>query len=390
MTEIDRRDALRLGAVSLAGLLGAPLLSACGSSAGSTGTTTKVSDAPSSPLQPFDPSRPAGPATGLPRRVAWANTADTEIFVALGNGMSAAAADTGLGYLTANAAGDPQTNIDQIDTFLARGVGGMTIQPLDITSQAPVMRQALHQGTCVIGIITNPCALQIAASQYDIGYKQGKAAADYIRTKLGGKATVFNMNQDQTSPQLALRNQGVLAGLKTAGAGVQVIDQFATVAQQSAEGAFTLMTSELDQHPSINVVLGDDTPVVGCYRAMEQTGALKENMYFSGVDGDTNALALIKQGTPYRASLAFAWPLMGYGMGRFSADWIGGREIPRIMVANTTLVDSPAAVASFEADNADLKGTFSNPGRYQKYFPLLGNVSYATRHTVWTDNYVPR
>jgi ribose transport system substrate-binding protein len=391
MIDLSRREALRLGAMGLSGLIAGPVLAGCGtSSTATTGAVTDVSDKPGIALAPFDSNGPAGAATGLPRRVAWANTADTQIFVALGNGIAAAAADTGLGYLTANAAGDPATNIGQIDTFLARGVGGMTIQPLDEAAQTPVMLNAISQGICVIGIINHPCTLQIAASQYRIGYAQGKAAADYITSHLGGRATVFNMNQDQTSPQLALRNQGVLAGLKTGGRRVNVIDQFVSVADQSAAGAFTFMTTALQQYPGISVVLGDDTPVLGAYRAFEQTGALKESMYFSGVDGDANSLALIKQGGPYRASLAFAWPLMGYGMGRFAADWIDGREIPRVMVANTTLVDSPAAVAAFEDDNAELEATFSDRQKYENYFPLLGNVSYASRHTFWNQDYVPR
>jgi hypothetical protein len=77
-------------------------------------------------------------------------------------------------------------------------------------------------------------------------------------------------------------------------------------------------------------------------------------------------------------------------MGRFAADWIDGREIPRVMVANTTLVDSPAAVAAFEDDNAELEATFSDRQKYENYFPLLGNVSYASRHTFWNQDYVPR
>ena len=73
----------------------------------------------------------------------------------------------------------------------------------------------------------------------------------------------------------------------------------------------------------------------------------------------------------------------------FGADWIAGRQIPRVMVANTTLVDSPQKVTAFEAANADLEGTFSDRQKYEEYFPLLGNVSYASRHTFWDQDYVP-
>jgi ribose transport system substrate-binding protein len=392
MHELSRREALRLSAVGVSGLIAGPVLAGCGtSSSASAGPATAVSDQPGVALAPFDSGLPAGPATGLARRVAWANTADIDIFIQLANGIARAASDTGLGYLTADADGDPQANVNQIDTFLARGVGGMTIQPLDEAAQTPVLLRALSEGVCVIGIIMHPCVLQIAASQYPIGYKQGKAAAEYITAHLGGKATVFVQNQGSVSPQLQLRTNGALAGLKTGGSGITVLNTTVPpAAYASIAGTFQYFTTELQRQPSIDVVLGDDSFVLGAYRALEQSGSLREEMYLSGVDGDRGSLALIKEGTPYRASLAFAWPLMGYGMGRFTADWIDGKQIPRIMVATTTLVDSPAAAAAFEADNADLAGTFADRRKYETYLPLLGNVSYAQRHAFWNVDYVPR
>jgi ribose transport system substrate-binding protein len=150
------------------------------------------------------------------------------------------------------------------------------------------------------------------------------------------------------------------------------------------------MTSVLQATPDVQVVLGDDTPVVGAYRAVQQSGRLRDDMYFGGVDGDANALALIKQGTPYRASQSFAWPLMGYGMGRFAADWVAGRQIPRVMVAEAVLLHSAADIDRFTADNRRLKATFEHRRSYERYFPLLGNVSHATRSTYWKTDYVPR
>lgn len=123
---------------------------------------------------------------------------------------------------------------------------------------------------------------------------------------------------------------------------------------------------------------------------MEQGGRLTDQMYLSGLNGDSNALKLVKQGGPYRASLAWGWQLMGYGMGQFAADWIEGKDIPRIMVAEAILLDSPARVDAFLADNADPARVFKDRKRYEHYFPLLGNVSYATRRTVWQQEYVPR
>lgn len=341
-------------------------------------------------LRPFDDSRPAGPPTGLPRRVAWANTSETEIFVALGEGMSAAADDRDLDYLTAVAAGDPAKNIDQMETFLARGVGALAMQPLDQAAQAPVMQRAIDDGICVQGIITQPTTLQVAASQYRIGFQQGKAAADFAKRRLGGRADVHYFNQDQISPQLALRHRGVRDGLKTAGSGVRLVsDISANQKDGSIEGGFELMNTVMQTHPDIKIVLGSDTLVTGAYRALEHIGKLRDDMYLSGVNGDVNALELVKQGGPYRASSAFGWRLMGYGMGQFAADWIEGKEVPRIMVAESVLLDSPARVERYLADNADPASVFAERKRYEEYLPLLGNVSYATRRKIWKQEYVP-
>lgn len=389
MGGMSRRDALRLGAAGAATVLGAPLLGACGGGdkgsgspdGGASTSTTSV------PLEPFDGTVPVGPATSLPKRVAWANTTEIGIFAALGDGMSKAAGDRSLAYVTANAEGDPQINVDQINSFLAAGVGGMTIQPLNVHAQAPVMEHALDRGVCVIGIITNPCTLQIAASQYDIGLQQGRAAARHITEELGGRATVFNANLNDLAPELARRGRGVLDGLAEAGSEVEIIDRYVAPADQTRDRVFEIVNTALQRNPEINVVLGVDGFVLPAYRAFEQTGRLNDGLYFSSIDGDPEALALVAAGGPYRASLAFAWTLMGYGMGRFVADWVEGRSIPRVMVANNTLVDSPEAADQFLADARDPKGTFEDRARYEKYFPLLGNVSYADRDQVWTANY---
>lgn len=396
MPDVSRREALRLGAVGLSGLVATGTLTGCGRSVkpatrGLPGGGSASSAAPVPALAPFDSSRPPGPRTGLPRRVAWANTSDTEIFVALGKGIEAAARDRGMEYLTAVAANDPARNVDQMETFLARGVGGMVVQPLDQAAQDPVLQRALADGVCVQGIITHPSTLQIAASQYRIGYRQGKAAADFAAAHLGARADVHYFNQDRLSKQLRLRHRGVLDGLKTAGPGVRVVsDLGASASDGSIEGGFALMQTVMQTHPEIKIILGSDTLVTGAYRALEQTDKLTDDMYLSGVDGDSNALALVKQGGPYRASLAFAWQLMGYGMGQFASDWVDGKQIPRVMVAQSTLLDSRARVNAYLAENADPAPVFADRERYERYLPLLGNVSYASRDTVWRREYVPR
>ena len=144
MTSVSRRDVLRLGA---AGLLSLPL-TACGGSSAGQGSLDPNS------LRPFEPGRTGGTSTGLPTRVAWASTADSEFFLALGAGMKQAAAERGVDYVTATSGNDPAKHVDQMNAFLRGGIGAMAMQPLSPDADSLVLQRAIDKGVCAQGIIT--------------------------------------------------------------------------------------------------------------------------------------------------------------------------------------------------------------------------------------------
>jgi ribose transport system substrate-binding protein len=374
----SRRAALKIGVAGAAALLSADLLAACGDN--DPGPT--VLD-PNS-LKPFAPTRPKATTTGLPARVAWASTSDSEFFLDLARGMEQAAAARGIEFVTATSGNDPAKHVEQMSSFLARGVGALAMQPLNPDADSLVLKRAIDSGVCTQGIITAPSTMQVVASQYQIGYDQGKAAADYIRAHLGGNAKVLYFNLDSASPQLKIRHNGVLDGLATGGGGVEVVGDL-TVADISTASGFNTMMSALQTHADIKVVLGGDTIVVGAFKALKENGKLTDDMYLAGVDGDKEALELITAGGAYKLSIAFAWKLMGFGLGQFGADWIEGKEVPRLLVARGVKLDSATAVRDFATAGADPAPVFADRDRYESYLPLYGNVSHRTRFDYWTS-----
>jgi ribose transport system substrate-binding protein len=376
MTDVSRRAALKLGALGAAGLLS---VSACSDDDPAVKATSLDPNA----LEPFTADASSGSSTGLPSRVAWASTADSEFFLALGAGMRAAAKARGLDYVTATSGNDPAKHVDQMNGFLQQGVGALAMQPLNPDTDALVLRRAIDRGVCAQGIITAPSTMQVVASQYQIGFDQGKAAADYVTANLGGNAQVIYFNLDTAAPQLKIRHRGVLDGLKTGGGGIKVVRDL-TVAEISTTSGFRTMMGALQTNPDIKVVLGGDTIVVGAYKALKDSGRLKDDMFLSGVDGDKEALELVKLGGAYKLSIAFAWSLMGFGLGQFGADWIAGKQVPRMLFAKGVPLDSATAVTRFMAASADPASVFADRKRYEEYLPLYGNVSHRTRTTYWT------
>jgi ribose transport system substrate-binding protein len=356
------------------------LVGGCGGDSNSGGNVALDPDV----LEPFEPDGTEGTATGLPARVAWASTADSEFFLALGSGMEQAAAQRGVDYVTATSGNDPGLHVDQMNAFLEQGVGSLAMQPLSPDADSLVLQRAIDQGICTQGIITAPSTLQVVASQYQIGFDQGKAAADYVTAELGGNAQVLYFNLDSASPQLRIRHDGVLDGLATGGGGVEVVGDL-TVADISTTSGFNTMMSALQTHGDIKVVLGGDTIVVGAYNALRDSGRLTDDMFLSGVDGDAAALELVREGGAFKLSIAFAWTLMGFGLGQFGADWIDGKSVPQLVVAKGVHLDSATAVDQFRDAGADPASVFADRPQYEAYLPLYGNVSHATRHSYWTS-----
>jgi ribose transport system substrate-binding protein len=369
---------LKLGAAGAAGLLAAELLGGC------DGDDSHATVLEPDKLKPFDAKRSKSSSTGLPARIAWASTADSEFFLALGRGMQQAATARGVEYVTATSGNDPAKHVDQMNAFLQQGVGSLAMQPLNPDADSLVLQRAIDKGICTQGIITAPSTMQVVASQYQIGYDQGKAAADYVTAELGGNAKVLYFNLDSASPQLKIRHNGVLDGLKTGGGGIDVVGDL-TVADISTTSGFNTMMSALQTHSDIKVVLGGDTIVVGAFKALHDSGKLTDDMFLSGVDGDNEALQLIKAGGAYKLSIAFAWTLMGYGLGQFGADWVEGNDVPQLLVARGVKLDSAAAVDQFATASADPASVFADRSLYEQYLPLYGNVSYKSRHDYWTS-----
>lgn len=360
-------------------VLGVAGLASVGLLAGCRGGSSR---APERALLPYVPDTGSPNPTGLPSRVAWASTADSAFFRALRDGMRQAAADRGVDFVTATSGNDPRRHAEDMAGFLRRGVGALAMQPLNPDADGPVLRDALSHGVCVQGIITAPSTTQVVASQYAIGHLQGRSAAEYVTAHLGGNAQVLYFNLDTVSPALRQRHRGVLDGLKTGGGGIRVVGDL-TVADISTRSGYNTMLSALSAHEGINVVLGGDTVVVGAHEALRKAGKLRDDMYLSGVDGDSAALALVQAGGAYKLSIAFAWRLMGYGLGQFGADWIAGRRVPRMVVAKGVPLDSSSTVSAFQTANADPARVFADPATYQRFLPLLGSVSHGSRQAPW-------
>jgi ribose transport system substrate-binding protein len=387
---ISRRQLLRWGAAAgIAGAVSPAFLAACSGAgdeqgAGATSAPTpSLSPTQGAGLKAFDPNVAGGTAPDLPTRAAWANTSDAEFFLRVTNSMQQACRDRGLEFVTAIAAGDAAANVEQIEGFLQRGVCGLATTLIDPAAQEAPLRAAIDRGVCTIGNVLPPSHVQVAASQYAIGFAQGQAAVRYIQDELGGEAQVVYFNSDGFGEALQPRGKGARDALAEGGDGIQIVSDMQPD-DVTQDAAFNAMNTILQAHPEVNVVLGGDTWVTGALAALEAAGKASDDMYLSGVDGEPDALEAIKRGGPYKAS--FAWPmdLVGYAFGQFAADWLEGRSVAKVIELRTVELNSPQAIDSFKETMETAADNWQDYAEGVKY---LGNISYDTRGEYLSDFY---
>lgn len=143
-------------------------------------------------------------------------------------------------------------------------------------------------------------------------------------------------------------------------------------------GGHATMKTILVAHPTIDVVLGADTVVLGALKALREAGKARDDQFLGGIDGEPEAVAEIRAGGPYKASVSLASPVFGYAMGQHAADWLEGRSIPQAMDILPRAL-SAENLPAYEADLADPGAVYADKARRDSYLRMYGNICYDSR-----------
>jgi ribose transport system substrate-binding protein len=327
-------------------------------------------------LPPFDPAAPACTAPeGLAPMLVFLQDNEREFMQGVGKGLADAAADRGLGYRVALAGNDSPRMIQDAAQAMAEKAGSVVVSPVDPRAMTRPLQRLIWSGAYVGAVVPPPATTILNAPQYETGKVLGEAAAAYIVDQLGGQAKVVLLTHD-SNQFLAPRFVAMRDALaKVPGATIVADISPATV---NEEGGFATMQTILVAHPTIDVVLGADTVVLGALKALRAAGKDRPDQFLGGIDGEPVAVAEIKAGGPYKASVSLASPVFGYAMGQHAADWLAGKSIPQAMDILPRALDADD-MAAYEADLADPGAVYADPARRDSYLRMYGNICYDTR-----------
>jgi ribose transport system substrate-binding protein len=252
---------------------------------------------------PFNPAAPhCTPPPGLAKVLAFAQDNRREFMNGVSRGLEAAAKDRGLTYRIELANNDKALMTAQARKLLADKVGAVVAAPVDAAGLAPDLQRLIWSGAYVGTVVPPPAISLLNAPQYLTGKVLGDAAAAYIKEKLGGRARVVLLTHDSLqflSPRFAAMRDT----MKTV-PGATIVADISPQTVDKAGGAAAMRTILL-AHPTVDVVLGADTVVLGALEALRAAGKARPDQFLGGIDGEPEAVAEIKKGGgPYKASVS--------------------------------------------------------------------------------------
>ena len=357
----------------MASLIGGPVLAVA--QEGPPGITQPIQ------FPAFNPLAPAcSPPTDVTRTLVYIQENEREFLQGVHIGLSMAAKDRQLPYRRVLVDNDVGEGVKQINTFFDEKDGALVATSSDSDAVRSSLQQAIWSGAYVGTLMPPPATLLLNAPQYATGKALTDAAVDYIKTKLGGKATMVLLTQDSMQ-YLEPRFEAVRHGLAEL-PGVTIVADISPNPVDK-DGGFATMNEILLANPHIDVVLGADAVVLGALKALRDAGRDRPDQFLGGIDGEPEAVSEIKKGnSPYKVSIALSSPVFGYAMGQYGADWLDGKSIPQAMDILPTAL-SKENIQQYELDLANPGAVFSDPIRRAKYLKMYGNICYDTR-----DQYV--
>jgi ribose transport system substrate-binding protein len=300
---------------------------------------------------------------------------DRDFMRGVGAGLAMAARDRGLEYSVALAGNDASVAIAQAEEARTLKVGAAVVSPVDPRRMAPAIQHLLWSGAYVGAVVPPPATTILNAPQYQTGQVLAEAAAEYIQQKLGGRAKVVLLTHD--SNQFLARRFVAMRDTLSRLPGVTIVADISPPTVDR-KGGFEMMQTILIAQPDVDVILGADTVVLGALDALRAAGRDRVDQFLGGIDGEPEAVAEIKTGGPYKASVSLASPIFAYAMGQHAADWLEGKSIPQAMDILPKALNAEN-LAQYELDLAGPDAVFADPARRDGYLRMYGNICYDTR-----------
>ena len=230
-------------------------------------------------------------------------------FVSVMNGVQARCDELGYELIVVDAGYDVAKQVSDFENFRNQGVSCVIACPIDSNALLAPTEQLQADGIPVMSfaqVIDNANAI-FTLDEYSYGVVIGTNAAKWINEKLGGKAQVLIISQDNVEAVVA-RGNGIQDTIE------QLCPEAEIVARQAGDNptkGMEITENIMQQYPDVRVITGNnDSGPLGAYEAILGMGLDEQAMsefYIGGADATPEACAkMMEEGSIYRATVDLA------------------------------------------------------------------------------------
>lgn len=234
---------------------------------------------------------------------------DDQFMNMLTKGYQDAAAEAGVKCLTDNTNNDQAKETELINTYLAQGVKGLCIAPLNGDASVAQLRAADEAGMKIALTNTNANGADFIVAGYTSDdYTNcllvGREAAKFILEKYEGETVKIAIVQFKSllPDNSGARVKGYLAALDEAGVKYEIVaDQDAWLQDTALETASAILTA----HPETQIILAmNDGGTIGSTMAVMNAGLADQIMVFGHDGSDQISSMVLDDASPLRAVVA--------------------------------------------------------------------------------------
>ena len=282
-----------MGAILLATATTVSLLMGCGSSNSEATISVATESHETSSVEAKDGSHKLGFV---------AMDLANQVFVQTIEGAQAYADEHGYELNVVDGASSAEKQVTGMENLVQMGCDVIDLRAIDSAALTDSVKAADAAG---VRVSTYPeiegCTAVLKYDDYDQGAKLAEAAADWINTKLDGKAEVAFLTQPAVDAVMerVTAFKDVLAE-KCPGATIAAEEE-----GHETDTGMAAAEAILQAHPDVKVILCvNDSGALGAYEALQSSGKNLGDMFLGGIDGTEAALDKVKENGVYRATVA--------------------------------------------------------------------------------------
>lgn len=230
---------------------------------------------------------------------------DDNFLTLLREEMSKSAAEhEGMSLQFEDAQRDVGRQLSQVENFVATGVKGMIIAPVDSDSTVPMTLSAQNAGIPVVYVNNRPVNLEqlpenqvfVGSDETEAGRLEGEEVCRQLKAAGKTEATAVILLGDLSNQATRLRTQAVKDVFATPECSFIKITDEQTATWQRTQAA-DLMTNWLTAGVVPDAVIANnDEMAIGAYQALKAANVAMDSVIVAGVDATPDALQAVSAG----------------------------------------------------------------------------------------------